>query len=281
MKYITKKLILTVVVLLAIATVPVLASEWTGALNTGASTGPDGTVIVAPTATPVAGTYTSAQSVVLVANGSSSINYTTDGTVPACSTGNVYSSAISVSSSEAIKAIACYPNNYSSSVADFEYTINSTDGGGSGTTYYTISVSSGAGGSISPTPASLISGSSQTYSILPSSGYQIADVMVDGTSVGTVATYTFSSIASNHTISATFSAIVVTSTSGGGGGGGGAVPVNFKTGDINKDGNIDEYDFAILMSQWSQTGISLSADINHDGVVDEYDFAILMANWGL
>jgi carbamoylphosphate synthase large subunit len=36
-----------------------------------------------------------------------------------------------------------------------------------------------------------------------------------------------------------------------------------------------------MISQWGQTGINFSSDLNHDGVVDKYDFAILMANWGL
>jgi hypothetical protein len=53
-----------------------------------------------------------------------------------------------------------------------------------------------------------------------------------------------------------------------------------KFADINCDGPVDEYDFSVMMSQWSQTGAGLSADLNHDGVVDEYDFAILMAYWG-
>ena len=69
-----------------------------------------------------------------------------------------------------------------------------------------------------------------------------------------------------------------------GGGGGMPVaaiaPVN-KVGDINHDGLVDEIDFSLLMSEWSQAGKSLSADLNHDGQVDENDFSILMSNWGL
>jgi len=81
--------------------------------------------IVAPTANPVAGTYTSTQNVILTAAGSSSIRYTTDGTTsPTCSSGTVYSGAISVNSSQTIKAIACYPDGASSSVSSFAYTIN-------------------------------------------------------------------------------------------------------------------------------------------------------------
>jgi hypothetical protein len=69
--------------------------------------------------------------------------------------------------------------------------------------------------------------------------------------------------------------------SGGGGGGvGGGSYTAPKVGDINIDGKVDKYDFAAMMSQWGQTGASLSADLNHDGKVDKYDFALLMANWG-
>jgi len=105
-----------------------LASEVTGNLSTGINSTVgntvNGTVIVAPTASPVAGTHTSAQSVTLTASGASSIHYTTNGTAPTCSTGTVYSSAISVNSSTVIKAISCYPDNHSSSVVSFGYVIN-------------------------------------------------------------------------------------------------------------------------------------------------------------
>jgi hypothetical protein len=82
-----------------------------------------------------------------------------------------------------------------------------------------------------------------------------------------------------------------TSSLGGGGGGGGGgvggvyIPLTTSTavqfGDINGDGKVDKYDFAIMMSQWGEAGLNLSADLNHDGKVDKYDFAILMSQWGL
>ena len=100
------------------------ASVVTGTLCTGLNCSIEGVVIAPPVASPIAGTYTSAQSVALSALGASSIHYTADGTAPACSTGTVYSSSISVSSSQTIKAISCYPNSQSSSPASFIYTIN-------------------------------------------------------------------------------------------------------------------------------------------------------------
>lgn len=103
---------------------PVMASEITGNLNTGLGNNVDGTVISAPIANPVAGTYTSTQSVALSANGNQSIRYTTDGSAPTCSSGSIYSNPIAVNSSETIKAIACYPNSVASQVSSFSYVIN-------------------------------------------------------------------------------------------------------------------------------------------------------------
>ncbi len=70
---------------------------------------------------------------------------------------------------------------------------------------YTITASAGAHGSISPAGTSNIcSGSNATYTIAASSGYHISSVMVDGSSVGTPGSYTFTSVSTGHTISATF-----------------------------------------------------------------------------
>ena len=49
-------------------------------------------------------------------------------------------------------------------------------------------------------------GDDQTFTITPASCYQIADVLVDGVSVGAVASYTFTDVAANHTIAATLRA---------------------------------------------------------------------------
>ena len=100
-----------------------------------------GVVIGIPIASPSAGTHSSTQSVVLTSSGSSGICYTTSGTDPvcaasgtSCTTGTLYSSAISVSSNTTIKAISCYPNNNHSSVGSYAYTISvstpSSGGGG-------------------------------------------------------------------------------------------------------------------------------------------------------
>lgn len=70
---------------------------------------------------------------------------------------------------------------------------------------YTLNASAGANGTISPLGATTVnSGASQTYTITPNTGYSIADVLVDGISVGAVSTYTFTNVIATHTISATF-----------------------------------------------------------------------------
>ena len=83
--------------------------------------------------------------------------------------------------------------------------------------YYTISATAGSNGAISPSGTIQVSpGGSQSFSISPASGYKIADVLVDGASVGAVASYTFSNIAASRTISASFTAIGYTITSSAG-----------------------------------------------------------------
>ena len=69
----------------------------------------------------------------------------------------------------------------------------------------TITASTGGNGTITPTGAVAVNcGSNQTFIITPNSGYSICDVLVDGTSVGTPSTYTFTNVVAPHTIAVTF-----------------------------------------------------------------------------
>ena len=71
---------------------------------------------------------------------------------------------------------------------------------------YTITATAGEGGSITPNgDVSVKEGASQSFAITANNGYEIADVLVDGSSVGAVESYTFSDVKANHTISASFS----------------------------------------------------------------------------
>src|SRR5262249_35408144 len=71
---------------------------------------------------------------------------------------------------------------------------------------YTITASAGAGGSISPSGATSVAcGGSQTFTITPDDKcHAINKVLVDGVSVGAVATYTFNDVQANHPIAADF-----------------------------------------------------------------------------
>lgn len=68
---------------------------------------------------------------------------------------------------------------------------------------FKITSSAGEGGTISPS-VTVKPGDSATFYITPYAGYSIKDVQVNGISIGAQASYTFSDIKANGTISATF-----------------------------------------------------------------------------
>src|SRR5205085_391526 len=68
---------------------------------------------------------------------------------------------------------------------------------------FAIGANSGPGGSISPNGSSTVDcGTNQAYTITPALCYHVADVLVDGVSVGAVTTYSFTNVTANHTIAA-------------------------------------------------------------------------------
>jgi hypothetical protein len=70
---------------------------------------------------------------------------------------------------------------------------------------YTISANAGPNGAISPSgTVSVRGGINQKFTFTPAAGCRIADVQVDGTSVGVRTTYTFYNIQAAHTITAFF-----------------------------------------------------------------------------
>ncbi len=82
---------------------------------------------------------------------------------------------------------------------------------------FTVTATAGSNGNITPSGVTHVEHSgTQAYTITPNAGYAIADVLVDGVSIGAVDTYTFENVTSNHTISATFSVITYTITSSAG-----------------------------------------------------------------
>jgi hypothetical protein len=70
---------------------------------------------------------------------------------------------------------------------------------------YTLTPSSGGNGSVSPSTVCTVNyGDSKTFIMTASPGYHVADVLVDGESVGAVGSYPFTSVSGDHTISVRF-----------------------------------------------------------------------------
>jgi hypothetical protein len=75
---------------------------------------------------------------------------------------------------------------------------------------FTIDATAGANGTIAPNGQTFVScGSLVTYTITANAGFQIEDVVVDGVSVGAVATYSFNEVIANHTIEVSFEEIII------------------------------------------------------------------------
>jgi alpha-amylase len=113
-----------------------LTVKWTENANQGSGnvtlqaatlSGTSSPAAATPTFSPAGGTYTSAQSVAISDSTSgATIYYTTDGTTPTTSS-TKYTGAISVGSTETIKAIATATGYSTSAVASATYTINTTN----------------------------------------------------------------------------------------------------------------------------------------------------------
>ena len=80
----------------------------------------------------------------------------------------------------------------------------------------TITATAGPNGNFYPSsgPIEVQAGQSFTVFMAPAPGYIIADVLVDGVSVGPVMSYTFNNVWEDHTISATFRMPTITATAG-------------------------------------------------------------------
>jgi|GEM_PF-619914 len=68
----------------------------------------------------------------------------------------------------------------------------------------TVTVTQSANGTISPGTTTVPYGGNQTFNIAAISGYHIANVLVDGVSVGAVASYTFTNVIADHTLTAVY-----------------------------------------------------------------------------
>jgi hypothetical protein len=138
---------------------------------------------------------------------------------------------------------------------------------------FTITASAGSGGSISPSGAvNVTQGTDQAFTITPASCYHIADVLVDGGSVGAVTGHTFTNVQANHTIAASFALdgpFKVSSSAGAG-------------GTINPNGSTlvacgDTLIFSIDPSNSCQVIADVLVDGNSVGAVSSYMFANVQA----
>jgi hypothetical protein len=119
--------------------------------------------------------------------------------------------------------IICTTNNHSSGAGTVNVTIRNGDGTTTITNGYTfmapltITASAGANGTISPLGAVSVNyGADQAFTITPATHYHVSDVLVDGSSVGAVTSYTFHTVKANHTIAASFAQTTHTITASAG-----------------------------------------------------------------
>ena len=92
-------------------------------------------------------------------------------------------------------------------VASWTRRATSTGGSSSSPSQYRITVRQTTGGEISPETLKVKKGEDQTFEIIPSEGYEIVDVLIDGESVGVVEEYTFENVKETHKIEAKFASI--------------------------------------------------------------------------
>jgi PKD repeat protein len=135
------------------------------------------------------------------------------------------------------------------------------------TTTFTITSSAGANGSITPSGNIIVNrGANQTFNISASAGYHILSVTVDGSSAGTVSSYTFTNVQANHTIAASFA---VNSSQA-------------PAWDFNNNHLCDIGDVVIVGLHWGETGAHgwISQDLNTNGLIDIGDVVIVGLHWG-
>ncbi|UXX80993.1 T9SS type A sorting domain-containing protein [Reichenbachiella carrageenanivorans] len=73
---------------------------------------------------------------------------------------------------------------------------------------YDITASAGANGAVAPSGAVAVDyGTTQTFTFTPDDTYRVLDVLVDGSSVGAVDTYSFTNVKETHTVAVSFELI--------------------------------------------------------------------------
>ena len=143
-----------------------------------------------------------------------------------------------------------------------------------GGTNFTITASAGSGGSISPSGSVLVSqGGNQTFTIAPNSGFNVSSVTVDGANQGAITSFTFSNVQANHTISATFQAVITTFTITANAGSGGSISPS-GTVTVNQGSN---QSFTIAANS-GFTISSVTVDGVNQGAITSFTFSNVQAN---
>ena len=138
--------------------------------------------VATPTFTPNgASSFTGTQSVIIsCATAGATIHYTTNGTAPTASS-PVYSTALSLTSTTTVKAIAVKADMNDSAIATATFTKYSGGGGGGGGSYtpsYTVSVDKTENGTITVSPKSASKGDAVTITVKPDKGYELDTLKV-------------------------------------------------------------------------------------------------------
>ena len=130
--------------------------------------------VATPTFTPNGASFTGTQSVdISCTTAGAKIYYTTDGTEPTASS-HVYSTALSLTSTTTVKAIAVKAGMNNSAIATATFTkYSGGGGGGSYTPSYTVSVDKTENGTITVSPKSASKGDTVTITVKPDKGYEL------------------------------------------------------------------------------------------------------------
>ena len=134
--------------------------------------------VAPPTFTPNgASSFTGTQSVTISCTTvGATIHYTTDGTDPTASSPVYSTTALSLTSTTTVKAIAVKAGMADSAIATATFTKYSGGGGGGGGSYtpsYTVSVDKTENGTITVSPKSASKGDTVTITVKPDKGYEL------------------------------------------------------------------------------------------------------------
>ncbi|MDR2711552.1 MAG: InlB B-repeat-containing protein, partial [Clostridiales bacterium] len=128
---------------------------------------------------------------------------------------------------------------------------------------YTIEATAGANGSIAPNGSVVVTeGDDQTFTFTPAAGYEVDTVTVDSVPVLTAPSYTFTSVASNHTINVTFKLIPPVHT----------VTFDSKGGSAIPDQLVDHDNEATEPTEPTKDGYAFAGWYTEEECTDVYDF---------